>query len=177
MNQDKRWRHHVKRFMQRFGFETTAQAEEIMTAGPILWNGLKHLDVRGRRYVADYLRERRKEKDAQLGAAFKKHYAEQGTRAGARWDDNAGTHDVAGYGIDRSQDYEAFARPSTFQENLTKLLDDQDDLPAGKLLGGGGLVSANKVGGVGPGPAKRTNTGGAELQNNRDARRGHNGRR
>jgi hypothetical protein len=81
MNQDKRWRHHVKRFMQRFGFETTAQAEEIMTAGPILWNGLKHLDVRGRRYVADYLPERRKEKDAQLGAAFKKHYAEQGTRA------------------------------------------------------------------------------------------------
>jgi hypothetical protein len=36
-------------------------------------------------------------------------------------------------------------------QELSYLIDDQRDQPAGELLGGGGPVSDNKVGGVGPG--------------------------
>jgi hypothetical protein len=75
----------------------------------------------------------------------------------AKFSDAAGSHDVSGSGIDRSEDYDAFARPSTTNydidyphQGLSRLIDDQADMGSGsKLLGGGGDVSKNQVGGVG----------------------------
>lgn len=66
--------------MHRFGLKTMAQAEEVMR-GPIeLWRGLKQLDVRGRRYVADWLIDRRKEEKAALDPVIDKHIAGQSKR-------------------------------------------------------------------------------------------------
>jgi hypothetical protein len=77
---------------------------------------------------------------------------------GARRDDNAGTHNLAGHGVDGADDSAEFLRPSSGgidydapHERLAGIIDGQYDQPAGKLLGGGGPVSDNKHGGVGPG--------------------------
>jgi hypothetical protein len=78
MKANKQWRREVKLFMHRFGLKTMAQAEEVM-AGPIeLWRGLKKLDVHGRRYVADWLIDRRKRNE--LAPVINKHLAEQSKR-------------------------------------------------------------------------------------------------
>jgi hypothetical protein len=61
----------------------------------------------------------------------------------------------------RGADDASFLAPSQSQtdwdaphERLSKLIDGQTDQPAGPILGGGGKVSSNKVGGVGAGPPR-----------------------
>ena len=78
--------------------------------------------------------------------------------AGRRWDDSKGyKRGEQSMGGDKS----SFLRPSQSQtdwdsphERLSVLIDGQVDQPAGKHLGGGGPVSDNKVGGVGPGKVR-----------------------
>ncbi len=87
--------------------------------------------------------------------------------AGRRWDDSKGyergEQSRAGDQAwqSRAADEAAFLRPSQSQtdwdsphERLSRLIDGQVDQPAGKHLGGGGPVSDNKVGGVGPGKVR-----------------------
>jgi hypothetical protein len=98
----------------------------------------------------------------------------------ARYDDDAGTHNYAGHGVDGAGDNEAFLRASDTgpdidapHQRLSGLIDGQYDHPAGKLLGGGGPVSDNKYGGVGPGrPRFAQKNVGAAGQKNWDSKGG-----
>jgi hypothetical protein len=75
----------------------------------------------------------------------------------ARYDDDAGTSGKNNnYGVDSwgdNSDYIGGWHGDVDQphQSLSGLIDGQEDQPAGPLLGGGGPVSDNKVGGVGPG--------------------------
>lgn len=99
---------------------------------------------------------------------------------GSRWDDDAGTRDLAGYGVDGADDSAEFLRASSGgidydapHQKLSGLIDGQYDHSAGKLLGGGGPVSDNKVGGVGRGgPTHAPKNVGAAGQKNWDSRGG-----
>ena len=83
---------------------------------------------------------------------------------GRRWDDDTGyKRGEQSMGGDES----SFLRPSQSEtdwdaphERLSRLIDGQVDQPAGEILGGGGPVSDNKVGGVGAGkPRYKSNAG------------------
>jgi hypothetical protein len=70
-----------------------------------------------------------------------------------RWDDDAGTRDYAGQGIDGVDDLKSFLAPSWTgdvdyaHQNLGRIIDGTDGMGSGnKLLGGGGPVK-----GGGPG--------------------------
>jgi hypothetical protein len=98
----------------------------------------------------------------------------------ARFDDDAGTHNYAGHGVDGAGDNEAFLRASDTgpdidapHQRLSGLIDNQADLPAGRQLGGGGPVSDNKHGGVRPGrPRYAAKNVGAAGQKNWDSKGG-----
>ena len=85
----------------------------------------------------------------------------------ARWDDDSGvsrgeqSRGGSQAWESRAADEAAFLSPSQSQtdwdaphERLSRLIDGQVDQPAGEILGGGGPVSDNKVGGVGPGKVR-----------------------
>jgi hypothetical protein len=78
----------------------------------------------------------------------------------AKFDDNGGTSGKRdSYGVDGWDDNSSFTpeAPSWqgdrdgIHERLSALIDNQADLPSGKMLPGGGPVSDNKHGGVGHG--------------------------
>jgi hypothetical protein len=95
----------------------------------------------------------------------------------AKFEDDAGTRDYAGYGVDGADDSEAFLRPSSVGDidgvnaNHGYLIDNDPSLPNNKLLAGGGPLS--QKGGIGAGPPRHApkNVGHAGQQN-RDARGG-----
>ena len=93
-------------------------------------------------------------------------------------DDNGFSRGEGQYAYDASCD--EFLRPSTTgpdidapHTRLSGLIDGQNDQPAGRLLGGGGPVSDNKHGGVGPGrPRYAAKNVGAAGQKNWDSKGG-----
>jgi len=94
----------------------------------------------------------------------------------ARWDDDAGTSgNNNDFGTDGWQDNSNYMRSAAswtgdaddVHQKLTALIDGQYDQPAGKLLGGGGPVSDNKHGGVGPGKPRFAPKGPGPLNNQR----------
>jgi hypothetical protein len=96
----------------------------------------------------------------------------------AKFDDDAGTKDWAGYGVDGANDTEAFARPSWTgdvdapHQGLGGLVDDVDGMGSGnKLTGGGGPLTKDY--GVADGkPRYAAKNVGAAGQKNRDSRGG-----
>lgn len=80
MKSDSNWRRLRKSVMKRFGLETPEQAEELLAQGEGLWRSFDQIDVKGRRHIAQWFVDCRKEEQEHFRRLFQKHFAEQSKR-------------------------------------------------------------------------------------------------